>query len=135
MTFQIDPRLLSSSVFICQWELSNVYLKNESAFPWFVLIPRVKDVREIYQLSQTQQQALMEEISRMSAVLAEEYNPDKMNVGSLGNIVPQLHIHIVGRYQSDPCWPDSIWQPAYQPTPYSDSEIESIQRRFQQLLS
>lgn len=135
MTFQIDSRLLSSSIYLCEWELSNVYLKNESAFPWFVLVPRVKQVQELYQLTDSQQQKLMKEITLLSTVLADEYTPDKLNVGSLGNIVSQLHIHVIGRYKTDPCWPHSIWQAAYQQAPYSKLEIEALAEKFSHRLA
>ncbi len=134
MSFQIDSRLLSSAVYICQWTLSNVYLKNEADFPWFVLVPRVENCSELYQLSEHHQQQLMKEINLLSKLVAEQFNPDKINVGSLGNIVSQLHVHVVGRFLKDPYWPQSIWQSAYQPRPYSDEDLLALQNRFQDLL-
>ncbi|QBR83030.1 HIT domain-containing protein [Legionella israelensis] len=134
MVFHIDSRILSTCVFIAQWELSEVYLKDESRFPWFILIPRVENVQEIHQLSSHHQRILMEEISHVSEIISKQFKPDKINVASLGNIVSQLHIHLVGRNQIDPFWPNGIWQPNYTPHPYLKSDIETLQKKLQSVL-
>lgn len=124
--FHIDERLKLSSIFVKDWPLSRVYMKDESQYPWFVLVPRVEGVQDIYELEQTQRYQLMDEISLLSTVITQQFKPDKLNVASLGNRVSQLHIHVVGRYKTDPLWPDSIWQTAFEPKPYSPEHLEDL---------
>lgn len=81
----------------------------DSENPWCVLVPPVADRSELHQLSEAQQQLLLKDINRVSATLEIEFKPDKLNIGALGNIVPQLHIHIICRYQTDRAWPNPIW--------------------------
>jgi diadenosine tetraphosphate (Ap4A) HIT family hydrolase len=82
---------------------------NDRAFPWLILVPRVPDIREIIDLTDSDQQRLTAEIARASRALKALLNPDKLNVAALGNAVPQLHVHVIARYKTDPAWPRSIW--------------------------
>ncbi|KTD33748.1 diadenosine tetraphosphate (Ap4A) hydrolase-like HIT family hydrolase [Legionella nautarum] len=112
MVFTTDNRIETNSVWLTDWELSRVYFKNEANFPWIILVPREENVQEIYQLSPTQRQILIEEIAVISQIMQDYFQPEKLNVGALGNIVSQLHIHVVARYKKDSAWPHSIWQPS-----------------------
>src|SRR4051812_48763113 len=102
MPFVLDQRLESSSFFIEDWDLCRVSLKNDQTWPWLYLVPRREGVREIYQLSEQDQTLLIHEISKASRALMSLYKPEKINTAALGNMVPQLHIHIFARFKDDP---------------------------------
>jgi len=105
----LDPRLESDSTFIITLELCDVRLSHNAAFPWVLLIPRQEGISEIIDLSPTDQQLLMQEIVLASQVMQQLFKATKLNVANLGNIVPQLHVHIVARYDNDKAWPHPIW--------------------------
>jgi len=119
MQFVVDNRIHSSSFLLGRWALSDVYLKNDASFPWFILVPREVNVQEIYQLSVAQRHVLMDEIATLSVIVEDYFKPEKLNIGALGNIVSQLHIHVVGRFKTDKAWPQGIWQPDLTVVPYS----------------
>lgn len=110
--YQLDPRIENSSYRLLDLPLCEVRLKDNANFPWVILIPRCNNITEIIDLTTEQQNQLIRELSLASKVMTEVYQPDKLNVGALGNIVPQLHIHIVARYETDPLWPHGVWQAA-----------------------
>jgi diadenosine tetraphosphate (Ap4A) HIT family hydrolase len=130
MMFEVDSRIASSSILIQEDRLSNVYLKNTQAFPWLVLVPRIENVQEIFELSSAQQQLLMQEISDWSRCLKELFQPKKLNIGALGNIVSQLHLHIVARFEHDSLWPHSIWQAGLETIAYPPERLQSILEAF-----
>lgn len=107
--FVIDPSLSSGSDMICELSLSSLALSSNALFPWVILVPRKNDLREIIDLSEEDRMVLMREISLVSHVMQDVFKPDKLNVASLGNIVPQLHVHIIARYKNDAAWPDSVF--------------------------
>lgn len=82
---------------------------NDSQFPWFILVPEVEGIAEIYQLDKQQQGLLIEESSFLAERLNELYKPDKLNIAAIGNLVPQLHVHHVVRYRTDKAWPAPVW--------------------------
>ncbi|HAU1295592.1 TPA: HIT domain-containing protein [Legionella pneumophila] len=124
--FCIDDRIKSSSFILGEWPLSTVLLKNDASYPWFILVPRRMDIQEIYQLEKSDRFLLIEEINQLSLLASDYFKPDKLNIGALGNIVPQLHIHIVIRRKSDPLWPQGIWQASMPSIPYLESELKSL---------
>jgi len=89
--------------------MSRVLLMNDARYPWLVLVPRKTDLTEIHDLSASDRATLMEEISRTSETLKSLMNAAKINVGVLGNLVPQLHVHIVARNPGDAAWPGPVW--------------------------
>ncbi|WP_210485268.1 HIT domain-containing protein [Microvirga antarctica] len=107
--FTLDSRLSADTIPIGDLSLSSVLLLNDARFPWFVLVPRLPGLTEITDLSDAQAITLMEEIRVASAVMTTLSKPDKVNIGALGNIVPQLHVHVIGRFLSDPAWPGPVW--------------------------
>lgn len=109
MTFTLDPRLENDSVFLCDWNLSHVRLSRNAAFPWLLLMPRREGVRDIIDLSETDQEELLREIRFASHTMKRLYDPTKLNVANLGNVVAQLHVHVVARFDSDDAWPGPIW--------------------------
>ena len=133
MTFEPHPRLAADTHFVADWPLCRVLRMNDVAYPWLVLVPRRKDVREIIDLEESDQQILLQEIGRTSDALRTHCKPDKLNVAALGNVVPQLHIHVIARFTGDPAWPRPIWgvQP---PVPFANgaaqSEIHTWRTRF-----
>ena len=130
--FPLDPRLAHDGILLGELDLSLLLLMNNALLPWFILVPRVAET-ELYRLSPSQQSVLLREINRISAFVQSEYASDKLNVASIGNIVSQLHVHIVGRKRDDFCWPQVVWgRPERQA--YTESEITAVQQVLQQYL-
>lgn len=118
--FTIDLRLSRDSHDITNLPLCNVRLMDNKNFPWLVLIPRVVGASEWIDLSREQQHQLSDEIAVVSHVLQALVTPDKLNVATLGNVVSQLHIHLIARYKADAAWPKPVWGGAEEP--YSEAE-------------
>lgn len=124
--FSLHPRLAADTLEIGDWPLCRVRLMNDSRFPWLILVPMRADMREIIDLLPGDQTALLQEINLASRALQTAYRPDKLNVAALGNMVPQLHIHVIVRATTDAVWPNPVWgQGAAQP--YADAS-EAVQR-------
>lgn len=107
--FELHPQLKKDSYLLGQFTLSQLLLINDRQFPWFVLVPRRNQIQEIYQLLETDQLQLWRESAQLSQVVMDIYTGDKLNVATIGNMVPQLHMHHVVRFKQDPCWPAPIW--------------------------
>jgi diadenosine tetraphosphate (Ap4A) HIT family hydrolase len=103
------PLIEADSVFVADLDLCQVRLINNAKFPWVLLLPRREAVVEIIDLSASDQIQLMREISMTSRIFKDIFNPDKLNVAALGNVVPQLHIHVIARYSHDEAWPQPVW--------------------------
>lgn len=117
--FKLDKRLASSCFHIMDWPLSTILLKNHADYPWLILVPRQDNLTEITQLSQKNSHQLMNEMQRASAVMQAIFQPDKINIGALGNLVPQFHMHVIARFKTDPLWPQSVWQASLDEQPYA----------------
>jgi len=107
--FTLDPRLQADTRHVASLALCDVLLMNDTRFPWLVLVPRREGMVEICDLSDHEQKLLWEEVNRASQVLRETAPFDKLNLGALGNIVRQLHVHVVGRREGDATWPGPVW--------------------------
>jgi diadenosine tetraphosphate (Ap4A) HIT family hydrolase len=107
--FVLDPRLEADSAFVADGPLSQVRLMNDARFPWLLLVPRVAGVSEWTDLSGEQQRLLLAEINQAARALRAEPGVQKLNIGALGNIVRQLHVHLVGRREGDDAWPGPVW--------------------------
>lgn len=107
--FELDPRLAGDSVFVADGPLSQVRLMDDTRFPWLLLVPRVAGVTEWIDLDGNQQRLLLAEINRASQVLRATPGVAKLNIGALGNVVSQLHVHLVGRHPGDSAWPGPVW--------------------------
>ncbi|HEX8666284.1 MAG TPA: HIT family protein [Beijerinckiaceae bacterium] len=107
--FSLDPRLEADTRPVGDLALSSVLLLDDARFPWLVLAPRRAGISEITDLSEEDAAALMWEIRLAVRVMQDLAKPDKVNVGALGNVVAQLHVHVVGRFRSDPAWPGPVW--------------------------
>lgn len=110
MSFEPDGRIAAASVFVTDLPLCQVRLQDDARWPWLVLLPRREGLREIEELSAAERAALMDEVVRAGpAVRALQPAVEKLNVGALGNVVPQLHVHVVGRWARDLAWPRPVW--------------------------
>lgn len=107
--FLLDPRLAADTRFVQDLPLSRVLLMNDDRYPWLILVPRVAGISELHQLSGDDRSQLTEEVSAASACLSDIFDTDKINIGALGNIVSQLHVHVVARRKSDSAWPGPVW--------------------------
>ncbi len=109
MDFSLDHRLENDTAYLQDWPLCRVLLMKDRRFPWLILVPRRAHIREIYELDDPDRRVLMDETCRASRVLAQLYRPEKINVAALGNVVPQLHVHVVARTTGDAAWPRPVW--------------------------
>ena len=131
--FKLDSRLQNDTFFVCDLPLCRVLLMNDSQFVWVILVPRVEGVTDIIDLTTAQQQQLMIESAQVSRALKSQFNPDKLNVAALGNVVSQLHIHHIARYINDVAWPKPVW--GAQPTiAYSAKSAASVVEKLKQAL-
>lgn len=132
--FALHTQLAKDCVTLGDLPLSRVLLLNDANYPWLVLVPRREEVIELFELSRIDQQQLLDEIAQVSAALAGHFRADKMNVAALGNVVPQLHVHIIARYRNDAAWPKPVWGtvPAQ---PYSDDALRDRIVEIEKLLS
>jgi diadenosine tetraphosphate (Ap4A) HIT family hydrolase len=129
VNFVLDPKLESDTDFVCQLPLSQVRLHKNAAFPWLILIPERKSLVELIDLSETDQLQLWQEITQVSKVLKTLFNPTKLNVANLGNVVPQLHVHIIVRFDTDDAWPNPVWNSGVE----ASYDAEEKQERIEQL--
>ena len=108
-TVALDPRLAADTLPIGDLALSSVRLMNDARYPWLILVPRRAEATEIVELDRADRAVLMEEIALASEALRALPGADKINVGALGNVVRQLHVHVVGRRVGDEAWPGPVW--------------------------
>ncbi len=109
MSFKLDHRIESSSHHLIDLELCELRLVEDGDNPWFLLIPKIANIIDWQELSLDKQFLLTKEIDYICHLLKKYTKPDKINVGSLGNMVPQMHVHIISRYKTDRAWPGAIW--------------------------
>lgn len=121
--FVLHPRLAADTVLVADWSLSRILMMNDTRFPWLILVPRKKDMPELHELPPQDRNVLIEEIARAGASLKAIMNAPKINIGALGNLVPQLHVHVVARFPSDPAWPGPVWGSG-PPSPYAPADAE-----------
>jgi diadenosine tetraphosphate (Ap4A) HIT family hydrolase len=107
--FHLDTRLEADTMPVGDLALSAVLLLNDARFPWLVLVPRRPGAVELTDLAEADAAALMREARLAARVMLALAKPDKINIGALGNVVPQLHLHVIGRFRSDPAWPGPVW--------------------------
>jgi diadenosine tetraphosphate (Ap4A) HIT family hydrolase len=131
--FELHPRLRQDTVEIHSLDLSLLLMMNDARFPWLILVPAKKGLKELHALTPNEQMRLMGEITLCSQLLEEIHAPDKINVGALGNLVPQLHIHVIARRHSDAAWPGPVWGFG-EPEPYPKTEREQAIAAFQQAI-
>lgn len=133
-TFQLHERLQQDTLFVTDLALSRVLLMNDARFPWLILVPRKNGISELHELEHTDQILLLKEITRLSTILKNLFEPDKLNIATIGNIVSQLHIHIVARKKQDVAWPSPVWGFA-QPQLYPNDQIEKILTTLKRMIN
>ena len=129
--FELDPRLAHDTVSVVDWQLCRVLLLDDARFPWLVLVPRRAGLTELDDLDETDNAQLMREIRRAMRQLRGVAECDKINVGALGNIVRQLHVHVVARREGDAAWPGPVWGhgPAHHYLPEARDKLLADLRR------
>jgi diadenosine tetraphosphate (Ap4A) HIT family hydrolase len=130
--FTLDERLKNDGFEVIDLPLCKVILVDNANFPWVILVPRVNNITEIIDLNEKEQMNLMQEICLVLVAMKEIFNPDKLNMAAFGNIVPQLHIHIIARYKSDIAFPQPTF--GHKREPYEERErlklIEQIKAKL-----
>ena len=124
MTFTLHPQLEKDTLPVGDLALCRVLLMNNQQFPWLILAPRRDNIRELFELSKTDYQTCVDEMRFVLEQFAALTNADKMNMAALGNMVPQLHIHIIARYKTDAAWPNPVWNSGVSSLPYQATEAE-----------
>lgn len=127
--FSLHPQLARDSVVLGRFLLSQLLLMNDANYPWFILVPERKNIREIFELEVPDQQQLLSESSFLARGMKEYFPTDKINIAALGNVVPQLHVHHIARTTTDSAWPAPIWGkvPA---KPYTEAAILALKMDF-----
>ena len=106
--FVLHPRLDADTLHLAESAHSLLRLMNNALVPWFILVPRTQ-CRELHRLDPETRRRVREEIDAVAELVESEFRPDKLNVACIGNLVPQLHIHVIGRHSADFCWPSPVW--------------------------
>ncbi|KAF2390560.1 hypothetical protein FX983_05021 [Pseudomonas frederiksbergensis] len=132
--FALDPRLQQDTLPIGDFPLCRLLLSNDSNYPWFILVPRREDISELFQLDVADQQQLWQETTALAEMLKDSFDADKLNVAALGNVVSQLHMHVIVRKREDAAWPAPVWgkHPA---KPYSAEQVAVIRERLRLVLT
>jgi len=123
--WSLHPQLERDTVLVGELALSRILAMNDSNYPWLVLVPRRAGIVEIIDLDEPARTALMAEIAQVAAALKSLTRCDKLNVAAIGNMVPQLHVHVVARRQDDPAWPRPVWG-AVPARPYGAAELRAF---------
>lgn len=132
--FVLDSRLQQDTVSIGDFPLCCLLLMNDANYPWFILVPRREEVSELFQLDAADQLALWRETTALAETLKDTFRADKMNVAALGNVVSQLHMHVIVRRRDDAAWPAPVWgrHPA---KPYDAKQIDEIRTKLRLVLT
>lgn len=132
--FSLDSRLQQDCLVLGDFPLCRLLLMNDANYPWFILVPRREDVSELFQLDVSDQQQLWLETTRLAEALKDAFVADKMNVATLGNVVSQLHMHVIVRRREDPAWPGPVWgrHPA---RPYGSEEAAAVRERLTRVVT
>lgn len=130
MAFQIDERLAADTLTLWDWPLCTVLLMNDRRFPWLILVPRRDGLRDLHELDPIDRDACAIELEQTSRLLQRVTGAEKMNVAALGNLVPQLHIHVIARFARDDAWPRPVWGVGAA-EPYAESEAAALRARLE----
>ena len=132
--FTLDPRLQQDCLVVGDFALCRLLLMNDAQFPWFILVPRREEVSELFQLDTDDQRLLWQETTELAETLKDTFAADKMNVATLGNMVSQLHMHVIVRRREDAAWPAPVWGklPAQ---PYSAEQLAAVQAKLRMALT
>jgi diadenosine tetraphosphate (Ap4A) HIT family hydrolase len=131
--FELHPRLAADCTLVCDLPLCRLLLMDDATYPWCILVPRRAGMREIHELTEADQAMLLREVARLSTAMQAVFAADKMNVAALGNVVPQLHVHVIARRVDDAAWPRPVWGAAPR-RPYAEAEREAVTARLRSAL-
>jgi diadenosine tetraphosphate (Ap4A) HIT family hydrolase len=126
---QLDTRLANDTIFVGDLPLARMLLMNQAAFPWVILVPRVAGAVEVMDLTVQEQATLWQEVTQTAANLQQITGADKMNIATLGNVVKQLHMHVIARFEGDALWPNPVW--GHPIEPYDQNAQEEIVTQLQ----
>ncbi|WP_271408840.1 HIT family protein [Pseudomonas sp. Q1-7] len=132
--FALDPRLQQDTLPIGDFPLCRLLLMNDAQYPWFILVPRREEVSELFQLGADEQRELWQETTFLAETLKDTFGADKMNIATLGNLVSQLHMHVIVRRHDDSAWPAPVWgrHPA---VPYAAEQVAAIRAKLRLVLA
>ena len=132
--FALDSRLQQDCLLVGEFPLCRLLLMNDSNYPWFILVPRREEVSELFQLDADDQRQLWRETTLLAETLKDTFAADKMNVATLGNVVSQLHMHVIVRRREDASWPAPVWgrHPAQ---PYSEQQAGQVVDKLRSVLA
>lgn len=132
--FALDSRLQQDCLLVGDFHLCRLLLMNDSNYPWFILVPRREEVSELFQLDADDQRQLWQETTLLAETLKDIFAADKMNVATLGNVVSQLHMHVIVRRREDASWPAPVWgrHPAQ---PYSEQQAGQVVDKLRSVLA
>ncbi|MDZ7670406.1 MAG: HIT family protein [Gammaproteobacteria bacterium] len=131
--FALHPRLAADCAVVGDLEVCRLLAMNDARFPWCILVPRRSGLTELHQLDGADRPALFAEIDAVSQALLAEPGIRKINIGALGNMVEQLHIHVVGRRPDDAAWPGPVWGSG-SAEPYPPAQLQTLTHRLQALV-
>ncbi len=132
--FILHSKLAADTFEVLSLKVSQLLLMNDARYPWLILVPEVSDMRDLHNLSAKQYHSVTQEIAQVSKVLESVTQAHKMNVGALGNMVPQLHIHIIARQTNDAAWPAPVWGVG-EAQPYSQDAAKTLVQQIASKLS
>jgi len=132
--FVLDPQLQQDTLSIGNFPLCQLLLMNDAHYPWFILVPRREDTSELFQLDAADLQALWRETSLLAETLKDTFRADKMNIAALGNMVSQLHMHVIARRRDDAAWPAPVWG-SHSAQPYTPEQVAEICRKLRLVLT
>ena len=133
MQFETHPTLRADTVHLGSLPLCEVLLMNDTRFPWIILVPKIPNLRDFHELPHANRDDLFQEIEKVSTVIQKLWSVDKMNIAALGNQVPQLHIHVIGRRTTDEAWPNPVWGIG-SPCPYDSTSLSEVIKSLHQEL-
>lgn len=132
--FSLHPQLAKDCAFVADLAVCRVLLMRHAQFPWLILVPMREGVREIYELSEDDYTTAMKELRQVAQKLQHFTRADKMNVAALGNMVPQLHFHVIARFMVDAAWPQPVWNSGVTNVEYTDEKLAILIDDLQRLI-
>jgi len=135
VSFALHPQLAADTAHIADLPLCRVLLMNNRHFPWLVLVPMRDNARELFDLSPADYAAVTDEIRHVAQAFSKLTGAYKINVAALGNMVPQLHIHIIARFPHDNAWPKPVWNTGIAPEPYPVDMLAEIIEKIKQIIA
>jgi len=124
MSFTLDPILKRDSHYLTELKLCQIRLMDNSNYPWLILVPMKNNIIEITDFEQTDYDLFNWEIRKVAKILQNEFKPDKLNIATIGNVVPQMHVHIIARFKNDTLFPKTVWGSQF--LPYDEESLKAI---------